>query len=82
MQKRLRDNELRILRGEQEVDESHVDNDSASASPASSEASFVQRSRQPAAGFVSVREPALAQPTSQGLLSSLDSCFLYCLCLL
>lgn len=67
MQKRLRDNELRILRGEQEVDENQVeDDDSAQSSPASSEASFVQRSRQPAAGFVSVKEPAQAHHTDKG----------------
>lgn len=66
MQKRLRDNELRILRGEQEVDESQVDNESADASPLSSEASFVQRARQPAAGFVSLSQPAQAQPTDRG----------------
>ena len=66
MQKRLRDNELRILRGEQEVDESQVDNDSADASPLSSEASFVQRARQPAAGFVSLSQPPQAQPTDRG----------------
>lgn len=67
MQKRLRDNELRILRGEQEVDENQVDNDSADNSPSSSEASFIQRARQPAAGFVSVKQPAHAQPTDKGL---------------
>ena len=72
MQKRLRDNELRILRGEQEVDESQVDNDSADASPLSSEASFVQRARQPAAAFVSHSQPSQPQPTDKGLSTRLS----------
>ena len=65
MQKRLRDNELRILRGEMEVDESHLDNDS-DVSASSSEASLIQRPRPSAAGFVSVREQPSAQTTHKG----------------
>ena len=50
MQRRLQEDELRVLRGEAEVDEAHVDDDSAVSEDAPSDAG---RGAQPApAGFV------------------------------
>ena len=49
MQRRLQEDELRVLRGEAEVDEAHVDDDSAVSEDAPSNA---ERGAQPApAGF-------------------------------
>lgn len=80
MQKRLRDNELRILRGELEVDEGHLDNDS-DVSASSSEASLMQRPRQPAAAFVTVKEQASTQATHKGEFRALENttCWQHCI---
>ncbi len=66
MQKRLRNDELRILRGEVEVDETQVDNESADPDSSGSEDNL-QQPRQAAADFVSIKEKRSMQTTDQGM---------------
>lgn len=65
MQKRLRNDELRILRGEIEVDEALVDNDSAELDSSGSEDN-TQQPRQAAADFVSLKAKQSVQTTDKG----------------
>ena len=65
MQKRLRNDELRILRGEVEVDEAQVDNQSADLDTSGSE-DICQQPRQTMADFVSLKERRSMQTTDQG----------------
>ena len=67
MQKRLRNDELRVLRGEVEVDEAHVDDDSASlATPDFGD--DLQLLHQISADFVSTKEKRFMQTTDKGIL--------------
>ena len=65
MQKRLRDEELRILRGEIEVDEADLDRADADLDSSSSGDS-PQQSHQPAAGFVSAPAQRAMHTTDKG----------------
>lgn len=65
MQKRLRNEELRILRGEVEVDEAELDSAAADLDSSSSEESLLQP-RQPAPGFVSAQQQRTVQTTDKG----------------
>ncbi|KAL3151430.1 hypothetical protein ABBQ38_012438 [Trebouxia sp. C0009 RCD-2024] len=65
MQKRLRNDELRVLRGEVEVDETHLDNDVAGLETSASEGEL-QPVRQAPANFVSVREQHSMHTTEKG----------------
>ncbi len=67
MQKRLRDDELRVLRGEVEVDEAQLEADSADLDSSGSEDS-AQQPRQAAADFVSVKQRGSMQTTDKGIL--------------
>lgn len=65
MQKRLRNDELRVLRGEVEVDETHLDNDVAGLETSASEGEL-QPLHQAPADFVSVREQHSMHTTDKG----------------
>ena len=65
MQKRLRNDELHILRGEVEVDEAELDRDAADLDSSDSE-SNLQQPRQAAAGFVSAQTRSTMQTTEKG----------------
>lgn len=65
MQKRLRNDELRVLRGEVEVDEAQLDDDSASLATSGSEEDL-QRLHQSPAQFVSIKKKRSMQTTDQG----------------
>ena len=65
MQKRLRNDELRILRGEVEVDEAELDRDAAELDSSDSEGNL-QQPRQAAAGFVSAQARSIMQTTEKG----------------
>lgn len=67
MQKRLRNDELRVLRGEVEVDEAQLDDDSASLATSGSEEDL-QRLHQSPAQFVSIKKKRSMQTTDQGIL--------------
>ena len=86
MQKRLRDDELRVLRGEVEVDEAQLEADSADLDSSGSEDN-AQQPRQAAADFVSVKQRGSKEqlsatelvscPEDKGLVFSLPfGCFL------
>ncbi|KAL0048072.1 hypothetical protein WJX82_007015 [Trebouxia sp. C0006] len=65
MQKRLRDDELRVLRGEVEVDEAQLEADSADLDSSGSEDN-AQQPCQAAADFVSVKQRGSMQTTDKG----------------
>ena len=65
MQKRLRDDELRILRGEVEVDEAQLENESADLDSSASE-DELRQPRHAAADFVSSQERRTVQTTDKG----------------
>ena len=65
MQNRLRNDELRVLRGEGEVDEAQLDGDTAGLELSASEGEL-QPARQAPADFVSVREQRSLQTTDKG----------------
>jgi hypothetical protein len=67
MQKRLRDDELRVLRGEVEVNEAQLEADSADLDSSGSEDN-AQQPRQAAADFVSIKQRGSMQTTDKGTL--------------
>ena len=67
MQKRLRNDELRVLRGEVEVDEAQLEADSADLDSSGSEDN-AQQPRQAAADFVSIKQRGSMQTTDKGIL--------------
>ena len=73
MQKRLRDDELRVLRGEVEVDEAQLEADSADLDSSGSEDN-IQQPRQASADFVSIKERGSMQTTSKGALLGFCVC--------
>lgn len=73
MQKRLRNDELRVLRGEVEVDEAQLDNDVADLDTSASE-DEVEPVRQAPADFVS--EKRSVHTTNKGAEATVCSCSL------
>ena len=69
MQKRLRNDELRVLRGEVEVDETQLESDVADLETSASE-DDLQPARQAPADFVSVKETRSMQTTNKGTRSA------------
>lgn len=65
MQKRLRDDELRVLRGEVEVDEAQLEAESADLDSSGSE-DDLRQPRHAAADFVSTQERRAVQTTDKG----------------
>ena len=65
MQKRLRNDELRVLRGEVEVDEAQLDDDSADLGSSASE-DEVQPAHQAPAQLLAVTEKTSVQTTDKG----------------
>lgn len=71
MQKRLRNDELRVLRGEVEVDETQMDNDVADLETSASE-DELQPVRQAPTDFVSVRAQHTMHTTDKGTGSTVN----------
>ena len=74
MQKRLRNDELRVLRGEVEVDETQLDDDMAALETSASEGEL-QPVRQAPAGFISVNKQHSMHTTDKGAGQGKGWCF-------